>query len=65
MSRMFCGLFAGNNPSNAGVERMSDCRSARHDVGTLLSKTLAMLAQKTRNRVLSASAFVQRSGPRQ
>jgi hypothetical protein len=29
------------------VERMSDHKSTRHDVGTLLSKTSAMLAQQT------------------
>jgi hypothetical protein len=63
MSRMFCGVFVSNDQSSAGVERMSDCGSTRHHVGTLLSKTLAILAQKTRNRVLSASAFVPAERP--
>jgi hypothetical protein len=66
MSLMFCGLFVSKNQMSAGVERMSDHKSVRHDVGTLLSKTSAMLAQKTRRRVPSTRArSFQRSGPRQ
>jgi hypothetical protein len=56
MSPMFCGLFVSRNQSSAGVERISDHKSTRHDVGTLLSKTSAMLAQKTRRRVPSVCA---------
>jgi hypothetical protein len=63
---MFCGLFVSKNQSSMGVERISDHKSTRHDVGTLLSKTSAMLAQKTRRRMPSACArSFQRSGPRQ
>jgi hypothetical protein len=66
MSPMFCGLFVSRNQSSAGVDRMSDHKSTRHDVGTLLSKTSAMLAQNTRRREPSACArSLQRSGPRQ
>jgi hypothetical protein len=66
MSPIFCGLFVSKNQSSAGVERMSDHKSTRQDVGTLLSKTSAMLAQKTRRRAPSACArSFQRSGPRQ
>src|SRR5439155_880821 len=39
ISRMFCGLFVSRNQSSAGVERISDHKSTRHDFGTLLSKT--------------------------
>jgi len=50
----------------AGVALISDHKSARHDVGTLLSKTSAMLAQKTRRRVpLACARSFPRSGPRQ
>jgi hypothetical protein len=66
MSRMFRGLFVSKNQSSAGVERVSDHKSTRQDVGTLLSKTSAMLAQKTRRREPPACArWFQRSGPRQ
>jgi hypothetical protein len=54
------------NQSSEGVARASDHKSKRHDIGTLLSKTSAMLAQKTRRRLPSACAHsFQRSGPRQ
>ena len=66
MSPMFCGRFVSKNQSSAGVARMSDHKSTRYDVGALLSKTSAMLAQKTRRRVPSACArSFHRTGPRQ
>jgi hypothetical protein len=66
MAPVFCGLFVSKNQSSTSVERISDHKSTRHDVGTLLSKTSAMLAQKTRRRVPAACArSLQRSGPRQ
>src|SRR5215470_1378858 len=64
MSRMFCGLFVSKNQSSAGVERMSDHKSTRHDVGHFVVKDVGHArTEDAPSRAFGLRAFVPAERP--